>query len=276
MDWPCTESYVQATADAFGLRCYFQWRHGGFEREMLKNNEQPQPVSFQEVDGSIVTKQPTAQAKCATRMMFPQRSADLSVRWCSAQLKIDVCSKAINNSRRFKQGRFLMVTGERREESSARSHYAEIEKHKSHTVERKNGKTVRVVHQWRAVIDWSEQQVWDIIKRHKINPHPAYHLGFGRVSCMGCIFGNRDQWATVKELAPSNFYRIASYENQFGKTIHRNESVIEQANKGQSFLKDGDDEMRKLSVSREFPASAIFVEDWQMPRGAFKRCGGPT
>jgi hypothetical protein len=29
MDWPCTEGYCRAFAQAMGLRLLFQWRHGG-------------------------------------------------------------------------------------------------------------------------------------------------------------------------------------------------------------------------------------------------------
>src|SRR5262245_5653873 len=38
MDWPSTESYCRAFAQATGMRLLFQWRHGGFHREMLKEN----------------------------------------------------------------------------------------------------------------------------------------------------------------------------------------------------------------------------------------------
>ena len=35
MDWPCTESYCRAFAQATSLRLVFQWRHGGFHRETV-------------------------------------------------------------------------------------------------------------------------------------------------------------------------------------------------------------------------------------------------
>jgi 3'-phosphoadenosine 5'-phosphosulfate sulfotransferase (PAPS reductase)/FAD synthetase len=67
-------------------------------------------------------------------MLFPQVSADLSVRWCSAYLKIDVAALSISNDPWFKGSRkVLYLSGERRQESSARSRYAEMEQHRTAT-----------------------------------------------------------------------------------------------------------------------------------------------
>src|SRR5688572_24361153 len=38
MDWPCTEGYVRAVGRALDVRVLFQWRHGGFLSEMLKQD----------------------------------------------------------------------------------------------------------------------------------------------------------------------------------------------------------------------------------------------
>lgn len=37
MDWPVTKSYCEALAKALGLRLYFSWKTGGFEKEMLRD-----------------------------------------------------------------------------------------------------------------------------------------------------------------------------------------------------------------------------------------------
>jgi 3'-phosphoadenosine 5'-phosphosulfate sulfotransferase (PAPS reductase)/FAD synthetase len=192
------------------------------------------------------------------------------VRWCSPSLKMDVCNIAINNDPRFRGKKILIVTGERRQESTARSKYAEVIEHNT-TSKKWNRRT----DQWRAIINWSEQDVWDCLKRHKINPHPAYRLGWGRVSCMACIFGDKDQWASVKEIAPHRFFRIMQYEEQFGCTIDQNYSVWDMAQRGKSFVKDADPKLLKLAMSKKYTDS-VFVENWELPKGAYKRCGGPT
>ena len=272
MDWPVTRAYVKATGEALGIPVRFQYREGGFQGEMLRKDSPTNDVAFEDGNGKLV-KLETKRAKNGTRMMFPQVSADLSVRWCSAYLKIDVAARAITNDPRFKGKKILMLTGERRQESTARSKYAEIEKHRTNTKSRR-------VDQWRNVIDWTEEEVWAIIERHRVRPHPAYTLGWGRVSCMACIFGDRNQWASVKKIAPDRFEKIANYEEQFGKTIKRGESVREQADQGQEFISDKPARSRLQAMGAiDFTADQFFlpdVEEWVMPSGAFQRCGGPT
>lgn len=270
MDWPCTPAYVRATGAALGLPVVFSWREGGFVREMLRDNEPTAPVVY-EKSGRIAL--PTVRATPGTRLKFPQVSADLSVRWCSAYLKIDVMARVLNNDPAYKGKTILVVTGERRQESAARSKYQEGESHRT------NNKT-RTVHQWRNVIDWSEEQVWAIIERHRIRPHPAYQLGWGRVSCLACIFGDDDQWASVKEISPARFTRIADLERQFSTTIKKGRSVEEIAQRGKEFVSDKPDELRRLAMSEDaFTAGHFFLaagEAWAVPAGSNKRCGGPS
>lgn len=272
MDWPVTEAYCSAVAQALGVRILWQWKDGGFKGEMLREDALTRGMYFETQQGEVKYVEPSARGKKATRRRFPQVSADLSVRWCSAYLKIDVATRAINNDPDLKGKKILFITGERREESANRARYPEVEAHKSNT-------RSRVVHQWRSVIDWSEGQVWDIVKRWKINPHPCYHLGFGRCSCMSCIFGDKDQWATIRALDPERFNAILGYEREFGCTIQRKASVEEQANKGAAFEQVASEvEQRRLALARVYPVEKVIVEDWQLPAGAGRAaaCGGPS
>lgn len=266
MDWPITEDYVRKVGQAFGIPVFFQWRDGGFEQEMLRQDAPTGDVLFETVEGSV-TRLLSKQNSLGTRNKFPQTSPDLSVRWCSAYLKIDVAKRVINNDPRFDGKKVLIVTGERREESAARAKYAEAERHSSTSSKRR-------VDQWRAVIDFTEAQVWDIIARWKVNVHPAYRLGWGRVSCMACIFGDRNQWASVKAIAPEKFARISSYEKQFGVTINRKNSVEEMAASGESFIPAETSHIVNQALANLFNEE-IFVENWTMPAGAFRSCGGP-
>ena len=38
MDWPCTKSYCEQIAHLFGIKIFFSWKDGGFEREMTRQN----------------------------------------------------------------------------------------------------------------------------------------------------------------------------------------------------------------------------------------------
>jgi 3'-phosphoadenosine 5'-phosphosulfate sulfotransferase (PAPS reductase)/FAD synthetase len=269
MDWPCTEGYCRAFAQATGLRLLFQWRHGGFEREMLKEDARTAPVSFEYLDGGIGTAG-GVRGKLGTRRLFPQVTADLSKRWCSSNLKIDVAAMAINNEPAFRGKRLLFLSGERRQESAARSRYAEAEQHRTHCKSRH-------VDHWRMVIDCSEAEVWSIMRQFNIMPHPAYRLGWGRVSCLACIFGQADQWASLRLIAPDLFDRIAGYERAFDKTIHQGKSVLDLADKGTPYPACRNRELVALAVDRNYPAHLARTSDtWTLPPGAFKHCGGPS
>ena len=268
MDWPITDAYCRAFANAFGMQLDFSWRMGGFEREMLRN-EAPTAPTLIPVDGQM--KQIGGEGKANTRMKFPQVSADLSVRWCSSYLKIMPGSAYLINHPMFVQGKTLVVTGERAEESTARSKYKVFEPHRSDN--RSGARVKRWIDHWRPVHQWTEQQVWDIIKRYRVAPHPAYLLGWGRTSCMLCIFGNANQWASAMAIAPSRVQRVSNYEKEFKITIHRQKSVEEQAALGTPFAMNPAHIALALSTTYDQP---ILVDNWVLPAGAFGEGCGPT
>jgi 3'-phosphoadenosine 5'-phosphosulfate sulfotransferase (PAPS reductase)/FAD synthetase len=243
-----------------------KWRHGGFHRELLKENARIAPVSFEYLGGGVGTGG-RVRGKVGTRRLSPQVTADLSKRWCSPSLKIDVASIAISNEPRFRGKRLLFLSGERRQESAARSRYAEMEQHWTHTKSRH-------VDHWRMVIDWSEEQVWDIMREYRVACHPAYYLGWGRVSCLACIFGQADQWASVRLIAPDLVHRIARYKRDFGKTIHRGRSVVQLADQGTPYPECHNRGLVALAMGRSYPAHLALTDNWTTPAGAFKHCGG--
>lgn len=270
MDWECTPGYIRAFAKAFKLPLFESWRVGGMEREMLRNGTKTAPVTFEMNDGSLRTVGGT-NGPDGVRRRFPQVSASLTTRWCSSTLKIDCFARVMTNDPRFRNTRTLVITGERAEESANRANYLTFEPHRT---DNRNGKSRRHVDHWRPVHGWTEAQVWALIEKYRVNPHPAYHLGFGRVSCRQCIFGNSDQWATIRTHMPHAFEPIANYEREFKVTIHRTRSVDEQADRGIPYPCSF--EMLQIATSTEYN-EPIFVENWKLPAGAFKDNGcGPT
>ena len=269
MDWPCTESYCKATARAMGFPVLFQWKDRGFLGELLRDNAPTSGVYFQRTGGDIGFLPPQGR-KLATRRRFPAKSADLQTRWCSGYLKIDVARRVINNDPRFAHANILFLTGERRQESAARAKYKECEPTLKATSNRN-----RRTDQWRMVIDWKEEEVWDIIRRHRIVPHPAYRLGWGRVSCMACIFGQADQWASVRRIDPKAFERLALYEQSLGHTIDNKLPLLQMADRGRSFV-TAPKELVDLAMGTDYPDSEVTTDCWQLPAGAFKKGGGPT
>jgi 3'-phosphoadenosine 5'-phosphosulfate sulfotransferase (PAPS reductase)/FAD synthetase len=274
MDWPVTEDYCKKFAEAFGLKIFFSWKTGGFEKEMLRENTKTAPNKFEfKNDDNIIECGLTGgvRGKENTRRMFPQVSANLSTRWCSAYLKIDVCTAAINNQKRFLNKRTLVITGERAQESKARSNYKEFEPDRSHC----DGKRIkRHVDHLRPVHKWDEFKVWGIIKRYRVAVHPAYYLGWGRLSCMACIFGSKNQWASIKKIAPNKINKIYAYEREFNHTINRKKNVMEIAAEGTPYPNMHPFDV-KTGMSKTYNCK-IFIDNWELPAGAYGENAGPS
>lgn len=276
-DWPCTEMYVRRFARAFSVPVYFSWRDGGLNREMHRNEQTTAGVKFEQPGRSarkgsvaLVTLKPSSRAKETTRRMFPQVTANLSQRWCSAYGKIDVARRALNNQERFIGKRILFITGERAQESSARAKYEVFEDHMTNS-----GK--KTVHAWRPIHQWKEEKVWDLYRLYNVLPHPAYRLGFGRVSCLNCIFSSADQIASIRALNPERFEWVCQKEEEFGKTIHRKYSWRELVEKGTPYPAIAEKPwLAKISQSKEYHEVINTIGEWELPAGAFGESTGPT
>ncbi len=271
MDWPCTPAYCRAVAKAFELPLYFSWKVGGFEGEMGRKDAPTGPTRFEVPSGAVVMTGGRSKKK-STRGLFPQVSADLSVRWCSAYLKIMIMDALIRNQARFLDKRTLVITGERGEESTARSKYAMFEPHRA---DNREGRRPRHVDHYRPVLRWVEREVWAIIERHRVNPHPCYRLGFGRCSCAACIFGSKHQWASLRAANPAQFHGVARKEAATGKTIQRKLSVVQLADQGTPYVMNDADVRAALATTWNEPV-ILPPGAWKLPRGAYGDSTGPT
>ncbi|ABD72008.1 conserved hypothetical protein (plasmid) [Rhodoferax ferrireducens T118] len=268
MDWPVTTDYCRKFAQAFGIRFVMTWRVGGFEREMLRENSPTAPVMVPQEDGTMVAT--GGKGPNGTRRKFPQACMDIQTRWCSGYTKIDVGARYLTSTARFHDGqKRLILTGERAEESPSRAKYETFFKHAKDKRHSKTSK--RHLDHWRAVHRWSESEVWSIMERHGVNPHPAYWIGYSRCSCAGCIFVGNDNWATLKFIAPKMFNSIAAYETAFGMTMHRKLNVNQRADAGT--VMPMAQRYGQIAMRKEY-LEPILVSDWKLPTGAFKANGG--
>ena len=311
-DWPCTPPYCRAVAEAFGLKLLFSRRLGGFKAEMTKQNDFTKHMVFELVDGgqstsrlpsaSVLAKreEKIAAGEGGTRMKFPAKSASLMERWCSAYLKIDVGRSWLGNDPHFKGKTVVTLTGERAAESTSRAFYSPYEPHERSLkgapagtpLEDKVQAAGKNWWRWRAVHDWDEERVWDAIERYRINPHVGYKLGWGRLSCMTCIFGDHNQWAATRDLDPQRFEMLGNIEQLFGAywranglpnfkgTIDAKLTVHQMADRGRSFVPRGREfeRLQRIALDSGPYAEDIIVpaRSWKLPPGAFKEGGGPT
>ena len=240
---------------------------------MTRTESLTAPVCFELPDGSI---QQTGgdRGKPSTRNKFPQPSPDLRVRWCSAYLKVDVCATALRHQERFQNIRTLVLSGERGEESKQRAGYAIIEPDRA---DLRKGRNPRYIDRFRPIRDWKEQQIWDILEKYRVRPHPCYFMGFGRCSCKFCVFGNCHQFASAACVSHDQANDLIKFEKDFGYTMKRDTDLASLIRKGVPY-DSITEELRQFATSYEYTAP-VFISDketWQLPAGAFRKCGGPS
>ncbi|MCI9500653.1 MAG: phosphoadenosine phosphosulfate reductase family protein [Hungatella sp.] len=307
MDWRCTGNYVRALAKAEGVNLRVSYRAGGFFGELYRIGAS-EPVEWIE-PGTGEVKQcrlSPSYLKCqklkehATeetesllkafgyRMKFPAKSSDLSKRWCSAYLKICVADAVVSNLDRLgelerlggrersfserREKKILIVSGERRGESAGRARYNEIEVHRTNAEKRCR----RVVHQWRAIIDYSEKDVWEVLKRNHVNPHPCYRIGWNRCSCAMCIFSTPSLFAGIREIYPNEYEQLKQDEEILGFTIDNKKRLDDFVGEAKSCVYWKDKAAVRSIRTGAFSVKEMYVKDWKYPAGAFHGSeGGP-
>lgn len=205
------------------------------------------------------------------RHKFPAKGGTHSGRWCSGNLKAAVQDSVTANLEETKHDKkILIVSGERRRESAGRSKYNEMEIHRTNAT----AKAHRIVHQWRCCIDYSEKDVWELLKRHHINPHPCYRIGWNRCSCMMCIFSTPRLFAGVKELFPDDYASLRHDEEVLGFTLDNKKNLDEFIGDTPSCVCWNDKKAIHSILTGEFGTEDIYTENWNYPVGAFHGADG--
>jgi hypothetical protein len=115
------------------------------------------------------------------------------------------------------------------------------------------------------------------MQRRGIVPAPAYRLGWSRFSCLTCIFGSADQWATIRYIAPDRFGRIAADEQRFGCTIHLGRTITDLADRGRPYPATiAQPALVRQALSPDWlEPVTVPPAQWQMPAGAYGEAVGP-
>lgn len=300
MDWRCTANYIRSFAEAEQIPLRVSWRKNGFFGELYRIGaseliEYVDPetgeiyqcppskkyMECQKLKVAAISEMENKLAEFGYRMKFPMKSGDLSRRWCSAYLKIMVADTVLRNMNSVAANltktrmdiKLLIVSGERRGESVGRSKYNEIEIHRTNAVSKHH----RTVHQWRPVIDYSEKDIWEVLKRHKVNPHPCYRAGWNRCSCAMCIFSTPRLFAGIRELYPKEYALLCQDEKVLGFTLDNHCDLETYIGSADSCVYHGDKEAIQSLLTGEFPVESVYVKDkWKYPVGAFHgAAGGP-
>lgn len=208
------------------------------------------------------------------RQKFPAKGGTHQGRWCSGHLKASVQDSMTANLNKTRADvKILVVSGERRGESSGRAKYNEMEIHRTNAEKNLH----RLVHQWRPVIDYSEIDVWEVLKRHRVNPHPCYRAGWNRCSCAMCIFSTPKLFAGIRELYPRDYQMLKYDEEILGFTLDNKYDLDTFVGDAKSCVYHGDQEAIRSLLTGEFSTEDIYVQgQWRYPAGAFHGAeGGP-
>jgi len=128
-------------------------------------------------------KQRYANLECV-KVILPWSTA--SMRFCTSELKTDIITRAL--TQRFPGRTIISASGIRRQESPNRA---------KAPVSKANAKLTSKAHattgfDWHPIIDYTEVEVFDVMREANFRPHEAYSLyNSSRVSCAFCILGSK-------------------------------------------------------------------------------------
>jgi len=161
------------------------------------------------------------------RGMWPSSSA----RYCTSDSKRGPIRKlmtALADEHRAQHGhdrpvRILNCMGLRAAESSARAKKVPFEYDAGAST-----KSTRHVWNWLPIFDWSDEQVWGIIRTEGLEYHYAYDLpGVSRLSCCMCVLSGGEQLRAGIRHNPELADAYVAAEARMGHTFKHNQSIAE-------------------------------------------------
>ncbi|MNW36178.1 hypothetical protein D3C74_131870 [compost metagenome] len=145
---------------------------------------------------------------CLWKGRFPSTKA----RFCTQYLKIIPIAEQVYFPL-FEQGHHVISwQGVRAAESTAQAKLPEREN------------TPEGYEVYRPLLKWSARDVFDMHKRHGIEPNPLYLQGMSRVGCMPCINVNKAELFEISRRFPEEIERIAEWEKLVAKVSRRGDS----------------------------------------------------
>lgn len=150
------------------------------------------------------------------RGMFP----DPMRRQCTSDLKRGPIERTIRGITRERKaagieawGLVVNCMGMRAEESPKRAKLATFKFNAG------NSKAGREWYDWLPIHDWTEEQVFDVIKASGQQPHPIYAAGMSRFSCCFCIMSNERDLRTAARLNPELYRTYVELERSTGHVM---------------------------------------------------------
>lgn len=182
MEWHNAEAHVRTICTAAKVPLTIVYP----VHPMLKKFE----FRFDRIKGKV--------SKCC----FPNQKC----RWCTGEQKVNPMDKFI---RKF-TGKLLKVTGERWQESAARSTYSEFVR-----VPRISTRE-RTVYGWRPMLAFSTEDIFAMVRDSGVPRHVCYDMGCRRLGCAGCIFSGDHELKIEMRENPHIFEALDKLEMDSG------------------------------------------------------------
>ena len=128
------------------------------------------------------------------------------MRWCTSELKLQPMKLFVETL----ETEPVSAVGIRAEESRKRATYSDWEY-----------SSLLRCDIWRPIMNWTEQHVIDIIRRHGVRPNPLYLLGSNRVGCWPCIYASKKSIRVLAENDPQRVKKLRILEQQLSKSQGR-------------------------------------------------------
>ena len=136
------------------------------------------------------------------KAMFPSRQA----RWCTDELKIVPIRKHFRQLIDAGHGPITNAVGIRAAESRSR---AVLQEREHWHGDARGDLPIEV---WRPLLQWTEQQVIDIHRRHNLRPNPLYLRGAKRIGCWPCIYARKDEISLLSRIDVATVNKIRDLE----------------------------------------------------------------
>lgn len=296
MDWKCTENYVKAFAEYFGIKLRISYRNGGFYSELYRVGSS-MPVSWIDPDSGQVFTSKLSKNQLASEEIrnnpnlteeqkiealkeygychkFPAKVGSIRQgRWCSSKLKAEVSTSVFSNFEGVQGKKILLISGERRAESTNRALYNEIEKDIKSSAPIKFGRDVT---RYRMVVDYTERDVWNKFFLWGIEPPAIYRIGWSRFSCCFCIYSSCSHWKGISELYPEEFQALCKDEEILHFTLDNKRSLPEMIKGAESCVYPDPIALWHIKTGQYSAEDIETKGEWHYPAGAFHGTeGGP-
>ena len=74
---------------------------------------------------------------------------------------------------------------------------------------------------WRPLLQWTEDDVIEIHKRHSAKPNPLYMSGHKRVGCWPCIFSIKSEIKQIAKTDPERIDQIETLEKEVTREMQK-------------------------------------------------------